>query len=167
MGKAEFVYVTYIATTPEKLWEALTQGKFTKQYWFGRQIESDWRIGSPVRFYDGDSNDLTDSGVVLEYDPPFRLAYTFRNEFDSEAQKLGYSRVAFSIERRDETVKLTLVHDELLNEELAAAFREGWSPILSSLKTYLETGKPLLIRAKVVEQESTKQVNRVRQAIKK
>jgi uncharacterized protein YndB with AHSA1/START domain len=167
MSKAEFVYVSYIATTPEKLWEALTQGEFTQKYWFGRRIESDWRIGSPVRFFDGASSNLTDSGVVLESDPPRRLSYTFRNEFDSEAQKLGYSRVTFSIEPRDEAVKLTLIHDELLNEELAIAFREGWSPILSSLKTFLETGKPLPVRRKVVEEEGTKQLNKVRQAVRK
>jgi uncharacterized protein YndB with AHSA1/START domain len=167
MSKAEFVYVSYIATTPEKLWEALTQGEFTQKYWFGRRIESDWRVGSPVRFFDGESNDLTDSGVVLESDPPRQLSYTFRNEFDSEARKLGYSRVTFSIEPRDEAVKLTLVHDELMNDELAAAFREGWSPILSSLKTFLETGKPLPVTRKVVEEESTKQVVRVRQAARK
>jgi uncharacterized protein YndB with AHSA1/START domain len=167
MGKAEFVYVSYIATTPEQLWEALTQGEFTQKYWFGRRIESDWHAGSPVRFFDGDSTDLTDSGVVLESDPPRRLSYTFRNEFDPEAQKLGYSRVTFTIEPRDEAVKLTLVHDELMSDELAIAFREGWSPILSSLKTFLETGKPLPVRRKVVEEESTKQVVRIRQAGRK
>ncbi len=143
MGKAEFVHVSYIAATPEKLWEALTRGDFTKQYWYGRRIESDWQVGSPVRFYDGDSNDLTDSGVLLESDPPRRLAYTFQNEFDPEARKLGHSRVTFTIEAYDEMVKLTLVHDELKSEEMAAGFREGWSPILSSLKTFLETGRPL------------------------
>ena len=167
MSKPEFVYVSYIAATPEKLWEALTQGEFTKKYWFGRRIESDWRVGSPVRFYDGDSADLTDSGVVLESDPPRRLSYTFRNEFDAEAQKVGYSRVTFSIEPRDEAVKLTLIHDELMSDELAIAFREGWSPILSSLKTFLETGRPLPVRGKIVEQEATQQQNRIRQTVRK
>lgn len=144
MSKPEFVYVTYIATTPERLWEALTQGEFTQQYWYGRRIESDWRTGSPVRFFDGNSDYLTDSGVVLESDPPRRLAYSFRNEFDPQATELGYSRVSFSLEAHPEgLVKLTLVHDELPSEEMAQGFREGWAPILSSLKTFLETGRPL------------------------
>lgn len=70
MTRPQFVYVSYINTTPQKLWDALTRGEFTKKYWFGRRIESDWHKGSPVRFYDGDSDVLTDDGVVLESDPP-------------------------------------------------------------------------------------------------
>jgi uncharacterized protein YndB with AHSA1/START domain/DNA-binding transcriptional ArsR family regulator len=143
MSKPKFVYVTYIGTTPERLWDALTQGEFTKKYWYGRRIESDWQIGSPVRFFDGDSDDLTDSGVVLESDPPGRLAYTFQNEFDPEARKLGHSRVTFTIQAHQGMVKLTLIHDELPTEEVAEGFREGWAPILSSLKTFLESGQPL------------------------
>jgi uncharacterized protein YndB with AHSA1/START domain len=144
MGKPEFVYVTYIATTPEKLWAALTQGEFTKTYWYGRRIESAWTVGAPVSFFDGDSQDLTDGGVVLAYDPPRHLSYTFRNEFDPSAREQGYSRVTFTLEPQDVgAVKLTLVHDELPDEQTAVGFREGWSPILSSLKTFLETGKPL------------------------
>jgi uncharacterized protein YndB with AHSA1/START domain len=139
---AQMVYVTYIATSAEKLWSALTSGTFTKTYWYGRRIESDWTVGSPVRFFDGDSANLTDSGVVLECDPPRKLVYTFRNEFDPDADR-DYSRVSFAIETFDGLVKLTLVHDELPDEETANGFREGWSPILSSLKTFLETGKPL------------------------
>jgi uncharacterized protein YndB with AHSA1/START domain len=141
--KPEFVYVSYIATTPEKLWAALTQGEFTKTYWYGRRIVSQWIVGSPVEFYDGDSQHLTDSGVVLACDPPRHLSYTFRNEFDPGARASGYSRVSFTLEVHEGMVKLTLIHDELPDEETAAGFREGWSPILSSLKTYLETGKPL------------------------
>ncbi len=143
MTKPEFVYVTYIATTPEKLWAALTQGDFTKKYWYGRRIQSDWTVGSEVRFYDRDTQDVTDSGKVLECDPPRRLVYSFRPEFSEEVRKLGYSRVSFTIELHENQVKLTLVHDQLPSEQAAADFREGWSPILSSLKTFLETGKPL------------------------
>ena len=144
MAKPELVYVSYIATTSEKLWAALTKGEITKTYWYGRRIESDWTVGSPVSFFDGDSDVLTDSGVVLECDPPRRLVYTFRNEFSPEARDQGHSRVSFTLEPCDEgMVKLTLVHDDLPNEETAKGFREGWAPILSSLKTLLETGKPL------------------------
>jgi uncharacterized protein YndB with AHSA1/START domain len=142
MAKPEFVYVMYIATTPEKLWAALTQGEFTKKYWYGRRIESDWTVGSPVRFFDRDSEDVTDNGFVLECDPPRRLVYSFRNE-SPEGRKQGYSRVSFTLEPHPGLVKLTLVHDELPNEQAAKDFREGWAPILSSLKTFLESGKPL------------------------
>ncbi len=143
MSKPELVYVTYIATTAEKLWAALTRGDFTQRYWYGRRIESDWTVGSPVRFFDHDSDIVTDSGVVLECDRPRRLVYSFRPEFAEEARKLGYSRVSFTLEQHEALVKLTLVHDELPDEETARGFLEGWSPILSSLKTFLETGKPL------------------------
>ena len=144
MAKPEFVYVSYIATTAEKLWAALTQGEITKAYWYGRRIESDWTVGSPVRFFDYDSDVITDSGVVVECDPPRRLVYTFRPEFSEEAQAMGYSRVSFTLEAHEEgMVKLTLVHDDLPDEETAEGFREGLAPILSSLKTFLETGKPL------------------------
>lgn len=143
MSKPEFVYVTYIATTPEKLWAALTRGEFTKKYWYGRRIESDWTVGSPVSFFDRDSDVLTDGGIVLECTPPRRLVYTFRPELSEQMRTLGYSRVSFTLEPHEGMVKLTLVHDELPDEQSAEGFREGWSPILSSLKTMLESGKPL------------------------
>jgi len=143
VSKPEFVYVTYIATTPERLWEALTRGAFTKTYWYERRIESDWTVGSPVVFYDGDSDVRTDGGVVLAYDPPRLLSYSFQPEFSEEAESMGTSRVTFTLEPHEGQVKLTLVHDELPSEEMAEGFREGWAPILSSLKTFLESGKPL------------------------
>ncbi len=145
MSKPEFVYVTYIATTPERLWDALTRGEFTKKYWFQRRIESDWKTGSPVRLYDGDNAIVTDDGFVLESDPPRRLSYSFHPvEGDPDPQHPVYSRVTFILQLHQEgLVKMTLVHDDLPSEEMAAGFREGWAPILSSLKTFLETGKPL------------------------
>lgn len=157
MGKPQFVYVSYIATTAEKLWAALTRGEFTTQYWYGRRIESDWKPGSPVTFYDRDTNVVTDGGRVVECDPPRRLVYTFRPEFSDEARSMGYSRVAFTLETHDVLVKLTLVHDELPDQEMADGFREGWAPILSSLKTFLETGKPLPQLQKFEEQGKPRQ----------
>ncbi|HTE04371.1 MAG TPA: SRPBCC family protein [bacterium] len=153
MSKPEFVYVSYIATTAERMWAALTQGEFTQTYWFGRRIESTWSVGAPVTFFDRGTDVRTDGGVVLECDPPRRLVYTFRPEPDemrrwgmSEAEiarHSSYSRVSFTIEPHEGVVKLTLVHDQLPDEQSARDFREGWAPILSSLKTLLETGKPL------------------------
>ncbi len=154
MSKPEFVYVTYIATTPERLWRALTGGEFTKQYWFNRRIDSDWQPGSPVRFYDGDSNTVTDEGVVLASDSPRLLSYTFSPVGYPPSGTLegGHSRVTFSIEPFEGLVKLKLVHDELASDEVAAGYREGWAPILSSLKTFRETGTPLPERRAVEQQ---------------
>jgi uncharacterized protein YndB with AHSA1/START domain len=160
MDKPKFIYVTYIATTPEKLWAALTRGELTKQYWYDRRIESDWQAGSPVKFFDGDSQVVTDSGVVLESDPPRRLLYTFRVEFDPEARQKGYSRVSFAIEPHEGMVKLTLVHDELPDEQAVAAYREGWAPILSSLKTFLESGKPMPRLRRFVEKGRPQEAKR-------
>ena len=79
MTKPNFVYVTYIRTSPEKLWQALTDGASTRQYWAGRRVESDWTVGAPVTFwFDGK---VSDSGKVLECDPPRRLSYSFHVEF--------------------------------------------------------------------------------------
>ncbi len=149
-SKPNFIHVSYIATTPQRLWDALTRGDFTKKYWSGRRIDSDWQAGSPVRFYDGDSDTLTDEGQVLESAPPYRLAYTFRPiGFD-----MPFSRVTFLIEPGADLVKFTLIHDELTSEEIADGFRQGWAPILSSLKTYLETGQAL--NMKMVSEEGEK-----------
>jgi uncharacterized protein YndB with AHSA1/START domain len=154
MSKPEFVYVSYIATTPERLWQALTSGAFTKQYWFNRRIESDWQAGSPVRFYDGDSDTVTDDGQVLVSEPPRRLSYSFGPVGYPATGTLddGHSRVTFTIEPLEGMVKLKLVHDDLVSEEMAEGFREGWAPILSSLKTFLESGKPLPQERRPVQQ---------------
>lgn len=154
MSKPEFVYVVYIATTPDKLWRALTSGAITKLYWYDRRIESEWSIGSPVRFYDGDTNVVTDEGKVLETDPPRRPFLQLRPVFNDEVQAMGTSRVSFAMGPVDGMMKLTLVHDGLRSEEEAAGFREGWSPILSSLKALLETDKPQP-RIKALEAEVT------------
>jgi uncharacterized protein YndB with AHSA1/START domain len=141
MSKPAMIHVTYIETTPEKLWEALTSGAFTRLYWFGRRIESDWTVGAPVRFYDSADDSLTDSGEVLVYDEPKTLAYTFKNEVSADEQVPG--RVTFTIEPRSTTVvKLEVVHDEIA-EDTVEGWRNGWGPILANLKTYLETGRTL------------------------
>lgn len=99
MSEPAFVYETTIATTPERLWAALTSGELTRRYWFDRRIESDWTPGSRVLFYDGDTDVVTDTGVVLECEPPRRLVYRFRNELEGEgAADRPFTRVAFDIE---------------------------------------------------------------------
>lgn len=145
MIKPAMVHVTYIETTPEKLWSALTSGAFTTQYWFGRRIESDWSVGSPVRFYNSADDSLTDSGEVLLYDEPKRLAYTFKNEFLESRQEEAPGRVTFTIEPAgSDVVKLLVVHDQI-EEDKVEGWRNGWAPILANLKTYLETGRTLEI----------------------
>src|ERR1700747_785134 len=78
MSKPEFIYVTYIETTPEKLWHALTDGDFTARYWFGARLRSDWKVGSSFEMVRSDGT-VSDAGKVVEVDPPRKLAYTFIN----------------------------------------------------------------------------------------
>jgi uncharacterized protein YndB with AHSA1/START domain len=146
MSKPAMIHVTYIGTTPEKLWEALTSGVFTKLYWFGRRIESDWTVGSPVRFYDSADDSLTDSGEVLVYDEPKTLAYTFKNEYLAGRADEAPGNVTFTITPAGESVvKLEVVH-EGVSEDTIEGWRNGWAPILANLKTYLETDRTLEIR---------------------
>lgn len=145
MSKPAMIHVTYIETTPEKLWEALTSGAFTQLYWFGRRIESDWTLGASVRFYDSADDSLTDSGEVLVYDEPKTLAYTFKNEFLEARADQTPGRVTFTIEPAGKNVvKLQVVHDEIA-EDTVEGWRNGWAPILANLKTYLETSRTLQI----------------------
>jgi uncharacterized protein YndB with AHSA1/START domain len=146
MSSPAMIHVTFIETTPEKLWQALTSGAFTQLYWFGRRIESDWTVGSPVRFYDSADDSLTDSGEVLVYDEPKTLAYTFKNEFIEARQDETPGRVTFTITPAgDSVVKLQVVHDQIA-EDTVEGWRNGWGPILANLKTYLETGRTLQIK---------------------
>jgi Uncharacterized conserved protein len=138
-----FVYVTYIRTTPEKLWEALIEPEFTKQYWYGVTQVSEWKVGAfwSLKFEDGRT---ADAGEVLEYDPPRRLAVKWRNEFRPELKEEGYSRCVIEVEPLGDAVKLTVTHTiEREGSKFIAAVSGGWPAILSSLKSLLETGEPL------------------------
>lgn len=140
-AQTRFVYVTYIATTPEKVWAALTLPEFTKQYWFGVAMESDWKAGSDwtMKFPDGR---VADAGEILESDPPRRLVIKWRNELKPEFKAEGYSRCTMEIEPTNGVVKLTVTHEmdvansKMINEGVSI----GWPMILSNLKTLLETG---------------------------
>ena len=149
MSKPMFVYVTYIRSTPEKLWAALTDPKTIRKYWFGMTAESDWRPGSPwrLKFEDGR---LADRGEILEAEPGGRLVIHWRNEFKPELRAAGYSRCTMEIEMADyypdfggKAVKLTITH-EVETEEgapLIDAVSGGWPKVLSNLKSLLETGE--------------------------
>jgi uncharacterized protein YndB with AHSA1/START domain len=143
VSEPTLVYETDIATTPERLWAALTTGALTRDYWFDRRIESDWKVGSPVVFYDGATDVVTDTGTVLECDPPRRLAYTFRQEIEGQGARPGrpHTRVAFDLVPVDGgRVRLRLVHDQLERPEDVDGWRQGWSPIVTNLKAFLEGG---------------------------
>jgi len=148
VSKLEFSYVTYIATTPEALWNALTLGELTSRYWFGRRVESHWRVGSDVRFYDMESDMPIDRGEVLVADAPRRLSYTWHVEFDAEMRRERPSRLTFDLEPLGDVVRLSVTHEDFEPGSRAlAGITRGWPAILSSLKTLLETGKPLAIPA--------------------
>jgi uncharacterized protein YndB with AHSA1/START domain len=141
MSKPEFVYVTYIETTPEKLWHALTDGDFTEHYWFGHRVTSDWKVGSAYRF--ANQGKPMVEGKVLEADPPRRLAYSWDAVKEGAARERT-SRVTFDIEPRGKVVKLTVTHDELDERgETLRGISSGWPMVMASLKSFLETGREL------------------------
>jgi len=142
MSKTEFVYVTYIKTTPEKLWKALTTSEFTKQYWFDTAVESDWKVGSSLALRP-EGNGAVMKGKVLKNNPYKELSYTW--DFPNSEKAAAYpSRVTFSLEQDNDTVILTVVHDELeAGSEMSKGISRGWPLVLSSLKSLLETGKAL------------------------
>ena len=144
MSKPEFVYVTYIKTTPEKLWDALTSSEFSRAYWFGTELRSDWRVGSPFALVtDGTA---TDVGEILEFDPPRRLSYRFQHILKDEFRNEQPTKVVFVIEPHDTLVKLTLTHEGFEGaDKLLSAVSNGWPAILSGLKSLLETGTALAI----------------------
>jgi len=144
MSKTEFVYVTYIKTTPEKLWNALTDPEMNTLYWFGARQESDWKAGSPWRIAYPDGR-IMDSGEIIECDPPKQIVIKWRNEWSPELKAEGYSSCTMQIEQVDGAVKLTVMH--VINHEASkfiGAVSGGWPKILSNLKSLLETGKVAL-----------------------
>ena len=141
------VYEVYIAATPERVWRALTESEFTKQYYYGNTVESDWKPGSPMVYRNPDGTESIECEVI-EADPPRRLVHTFFFPGTEESP----SRCTWSIEPRGDATLLTLTHDEFDGE--TATYRSvahGWVPVLSGLKTLLETGKPLEISYPVAE----------------
>src|SRR3954470_16880778 len=157
MDKPTFVYTTYIRTTPERLWQALTEPAFTERYW-NITFDSDWEAGSAVTWHQRGVTIADPEQVVIEADPYRRLAYTwhtFTPELaaaldiaDDRREQLAAerrSKVTFDIDPLDgEQVKLTVVHDDLEpGGLLAGMISNGWPRVLANLKTLLETGEPL------------------------
>ncbi|MBW4579128.1 MAG: SRPBCC domain-containing protein [Tildeniella nuda ZEHNDER 1965/U140] len=137
MSKPTFVYVTYIATTIEQLWEAITSESFTQNYWGDQLLQSDWQVGSPVEQLDPEHGTQT-IGEVLQSEPPHQLAYTF--QFLDHTQP---SRVRFLLEPSEYQVKLTVIHDQL-SAQSYLSHHHRWTMCLSDLKRLLEF-EPMLV----------------------
>ena len=138
--ESRFVYVTYIRTTPDRLWSALTTPEFMRQYWFGCHIETQWKAGSPWRLEFKDGR-VADSGTIVAIDPPKRLVLEWRNEWSPELNAEGYARCTMELEPADGVVKLTVTHEMArAGSKLIDAVGGGWPKILSNLKSLLETG---------------------------
>ena len=153
MSQPEFVYVTYIETTPDKLWHALTDGDFTERYWFGVRLRSDWKVGSSFEMVHGDGT-VSDAGKIVEVDPPRRLAYTFVNLSDTYRNDRP-ALATFELEPHGKLVKLTLTHEGFTpDSKMLPAISKGWPAILSSLKSLLETGHPLDIPRVAIKLEN-------------
>jgi uncharacterized protein YndB with AHSA1/START domain len=136
-------FEVYIRSTPEKVWQALTDGAMTPQYYFGTSVKSDWKTGSSYQYLTADGFNML-SGEIIEADPPWKLVTTFDAHFDEEAEKAGTSTVTYEITQVGDAVKLTLLHEGLDPAlGLTQGVKHGWSAILSGLKTLLETGEPL------------------------
>jgi len=155
--RPSFSYVTYIGAAPDRVWQALTDGALTRQYWHGRRVESDWKVGSTVTFwYDAaDGEVVSDRGIVLESKPPRHLSYTFHVEFIDELKDEHPSRVTFDLEPVGDETRLTLTHDEFEpRSRVLEGCRTGWPAILSSLKSLVETGEPLAISSAAAATEA-------------
>jgi uncharacterized protein YndB with AHSA1/START domain len=143
MANSRFSYVTYIRTTPSKLWQALREPEFTRRYWVETWQDCKWIPGASWRLMTPDGR-VGDSGEAIEIDPERRLVLSWRNEFKSELLEEGYSRLTYELEPSGTAVKLTLVHEmDKPDSKLIDAVSTGWPHILSSLKSMLETGESL------------------------
>jgi len=141
MTKPDFIYTTYIKTTPEKLWAAITNPEFARQYW-GHENISNWKKGSEWKMVGADGKDIKIMGKVLESNPPKRLVLTWA----SPANKADESQVAFDISIVEDLVRLDVVHTKL-SVDMARGVSRGWPLVLSSMKSFLETGKAIDIMA--------------------
>ena len=145
--RPDTVYTIYIAATPEKVWQALTTAEFSRQYFFGFGFEMEPKVGGSfiVRAPDGS---LHIDGEVLVVDPPRKLSVTWNVNWPGLLEKLGQTVVTYEIAEAGDAVRLTMTesHERELPEDILSGGRAGWPAILSSLKSVLETGKPLAVK---------------------
>ncbi len=145
MARSNFVYVTFIRTTPEKLWSALTEDtEFMKRYWFGMHCESEWKAGSSWKMVSGEGQ-ITDAGEIVESEPPRRLVIRWRHEKNLDLNAEGESRCTMELEPSGTAVKLSITHTiEREPSKFIAAVSGGWPRIISNLKSLVETGSTVL-----------------------
>ena len=143
-AESRFVYVTYIRTTAEKLWAALTSPDFAEKYWRGARPVADWRPGGAWKLVFPDGR-VADMGEFVEFEPEKRLAIKWRNEFKPEFKAEGWSLCTMEIEPMGDAVKLTVTHSiEQADSKFIGAVSGGWPQILSNLKSLIETGSVVL-----------------------
>ena len=145
--KPAIVYTIYIASTPEKVWEALTRAEFSRKYFSGHAVEVDLRVGGAFIMRTPDGG-LHISGEVIECEPPRKLTVTFNVNWPALVEKLGPTLVTYEIEQTGDAVKLTMLqsHDREITDDILSGGRTGWPAILSSLKSLLETGNAMVIQ---------------------
>jgi len=146
----DLIYITYIKSTPEQIWNALTSSEFSRQMFFGLDIVSDWRVGSRWAFLTADGA-VHDEGEVLECDPPRRLKLSWRVVFFEEARGLSPAFISYDIEPAGEVVKLTMTQHQPkpIPRKFYEGGRQGWPLILSILKSVLETGQGFSVQMRL------------------
>ena len=146
-NRSSFVYVTIIRTSPEKLWEALTDPEFIRQYWYGVKVECTWKKGAPWKLALPDGR-LADAGEILEVEPPRRIVIRWQNEWNPEMKAEGPSRCSIDLEPLDGAVKLTISHEiDRPASKFITGVSGGWPYTLSNLKSLLETGEIAITEA--------------------
>ncbi len=150
MKKDQFVYVTYIRTTPEKLWKALIEPEFTRQFWCDTRQESEWKPGASWKILMPDGG-VADSGEVVEIEPHRRLVLKWRNEFRPELKAEGYSRLTYELEREGKSVKLTVIHEmEKEGSQFIEAVSNGTTGRLAWLVSSPNLGNAAILRARTL-----------------
>jgi uncharacterized protein YndB with AHSA1/START domain len=146
MTESAFAYVTFIRAAPEAIWKALTNEAFARRYWFGYGPISNWEKGAKFQLA-GESGVVVE-GEILESNPYETLSYSWRPQFDEEMKAEPISRVTFTLEPRQGAVKLTVLHEGFPpGSKVLPDISTGWPAVLSNLKSILETGEPLNIKA--------------------
>ena len=157
MTKPSFVYVTHSAATPNKLWHALTDPQFTEQYWFGFRVDARGKAGERVTALSPNGARVHDDKILLS-DPPRRLVYEWKSLYE-EFKDERASRVTFEIEPKQNHVKLTVMHDDFdIGSKIFPRISDGWPAVLSSLKSFLETGQSLAPSCNEDQRESALKV---------
>lgn len=144
MSDPDLVYTTYIKTTPERLWEAITSPEFARQYWGGNANFSDWEKGSKWQHRVLDTQEVSVVGEVLESIPPKRLVLSWA----SPENLADVSRVSFELEKVHDLVRLVVIHGDFkAGSTMGGKVSRGWPLVLSSMKSFLETGRAIDIIA--------------------